>query len=251
MPQAFWPNGIKAAVSLSFDDALDSQLNNALPLMNRRSIKGTFYVNPSRTTRWEEQVPKWQAAASTGHEIGNHTTRHPCSCNYGFSKDYCLEQLTLDDISTTIDEAESILDQLFPDQRGRRSFCYPCYQSYVGAGSTRQSYVPLVAERFSIARGGGERTNNPWIIDLSYTWAQDVSGFSGRQLIDYVEEAIDLHNWAILCMHGVGAEHLAVSTEALTEIVDYLAENRDTLWTDTVFEIGTYIKSSRQKDPGS
>jgi len=44
----------------------------------------------------------------------------------------------------------------------------------------------------------------------------------------------------------VGAEHLAVSTEALAEIVDYLAENRDILWTDTVFEIGTYIESRRR-----
>ena len=30
-----WPDGRKAAVSLAYDDALDSQLDNALPVLDR------------------------------------------------------------------------------------------------------------------------------------------------------------------------------------------------------------------------
>ena len=242
----FWSGGIEAAVSLTFDDALDSQLDNALPNLDRHNLKGTFYVNPGHHPEWTMQIPRWQQAAADGHEIGNHTTRHPCSCNFAFSADFCLEKLNLEDIANTIDEAENLLDLVIPQQRGRRTFGYPCYQSHVGSGMHRQSYVPLVAERFLVGRGGGERTNDPLLIDLSYTWAQDVRGYSGNDLIDYVNRALTQGNWAILCMHGVGAEHLAIETQAFAELTDYLASNRERLWTDTVFNIGSHIKNNTQ-----
>jgi hypothetical protein len=47
-------------------------------------------------------------------------------------------------------------------------------------------------------------------------------------------------------MHGVGAEHLAIETQAFAELTDYLASNRERLWTDTVFNIGSHIKNNTQ-----
>src|SRR6266516_2205251 len=41
-----------------------------------------------------------------------------------------------------------------------RSFGYPFYQSYVGAGTARQSYVPVIARHFVAARGKGETAND-------------------------------------------------------------------------------------------
>ena len=39
-----WPHGAKAAVSLAYDDAIDSQLDNAIPALDRVGLKGSFYL---------------------------------------------------------------------------------------------------------------------------------------------------------------------------------------------------------------
>ena len=202
--QNFWPDGIEGAVSLTFDDGVESHLDNAIPCLDEYGLKGTFYLNPGRSKNWEENIDCWQKASRTGHEMGNHTTRHPCSCNFGFSADYCLEKMTLADIEETIDQATELMDGLFPEQGGRRSFCYPCYQTYVGQGIHRLSYVPLVAKRFRAARGRGERPNDPHVIDLAYTWSWPVEGNSGEELIAYVEDATAKGMWGVICMHGIG-----------------------------------------------
>lgn len=242
----FWEGGVAGAVSLTFDDGIVTQLDNAVPCLDENGLKGTFYVNPNRNQRWHDLLPRWQAASRSGHEMGNHTSTHPCSCNFAFSADHCLEKLTLDDMVETIDGATAVMDDVFPEQGGRRSFCYPCYQSHVGSGVNRQSYVPLVAERFVCGRGGGERANDPALIDLSYAWAWAVCGHPGRQMIDYVEDAVSQGRWAIICFHGVGGEHIAVETAALAELCAHLAAGGDRIRTGTVVDIADYIVARRR-----
>lgn len=45
------PPGVQAAVSLSFDDALDCQPAVAVPLLEAYGVRGTFYVNPGPGSR--------------------------------------------------------------------------------------------------------------------------------------------------------------------------------------------------------
>ena len=242
----FWGD-IEGAVSLTFDDGILTQLDNAVPCLNGHGLSGTFYVNPGRSPRWDGLLSRWKEVSRQGHELGNHTGSHPCSCNFGFSPGNCLEKLTLDDIAETIDYATDVMNAEFPEQDGHRSFCYPCYQSYVGAGVDRQSYVPLVAERFVCGRGGGERANYPELIDLSYTWAWAVQGHSGQDMIAYVENAASSGQWAIICMHGVGGEHIAIETEALAELCSHLETHRDRIRTDTVIAIADSIVERRKE----
>jgi len=71
-----WYGGRAAAVSLRFDDNLESHLDIAVPAMNRLGIRGTFMVSPGRRSivkrreEWFEKVP------AMGHELGNHTMNH-------------------------------------------------------------------------------------------------------------------------------------------------------------------------------
>jgi peptidoglycan/xylan/chitin deacetylase (PgdA/CDA1 family) len=39
-----WPGGAKAAVSLTYDDGLDSQLDNVVPALRRFDLKATFFL---------------------------------------------------------------------------------------------------------------------------------------------------------------------------------------------------------------
>lgn len=245
MPDAFWPDGAAAAVSLSFDDGALSQLDHALPRLDDAGLAGTFYLNPGRSPQWPARRSRWRQAALGGHELGNHTTRHPCSCNYHFDAEFCLEKLTLADIGATIDECEAALDALVPEQRGQRSFCYPCYQTFVGAGAGRRSYVPEVARRFRAARGGGERHNDPRVTDLHCLMSYPAEDAGGEQLIAYAEGAARDGGWAVFTFHGIGGDHLTVDLSAFEALVGHLAGQRQRLWTAPVIAVADWVHAAR------
>src|SRR5690349_2574380 len=70
-----WPNGAKVAISLSFDDARLSQPDAGIPMLDSFGVKATFYLNPGPM---KERLEGWKKAVAAGHEIGNHSTTHPC-----------------------------------------------------------------------------------------------------------------------------------------------------------------------------
>jgi hypothetical protein len=53
--QFAWPEGCQAAISLTFDDGLRSQLEIAIPRLEERGLRGTFYLNP-RGEDWLEMT---------------------------------------------------------------------------------------------------------------------------------------------------------------------------------------------------
>jgi peptidoglycan-N-acetylglucosamine deacetylase len=65
-------NNHRAAVSLTFDDARPVHLDVAIPELNKRHLRATFFVIVSKLTRLDE----WRKAQSEGHEIGNHSVSH-------------------------------------------------------------------------------------------------------------------------------------------------------------------------------
>lgn len=78
-------------ICFTFDDAYESTLRNALPLLDRNGFKGTFYVVSAKagaTSDWDRPHDRplaglelLRTAASAGHEIGNHTRTHPRLCD--------------------------------------------------------------------------------------------------------------------------------------------------------------------------
>lgn len=161
-----WPDGCEVAVSLTFDGGLAPQLNFAVPLLNKLGFKATFYLNPREDYR--ETLKPWREVSEQGHEIGNHSLTHPCSCNFSFSRnaENCLEKMSLDDIREDILEAHRRITEVIPS--GSKTFAYPCYETSVGRGLTKKSYVPIVAGIFVAARSLGERryANSPLFCDL-------------------------------------------------------------------------------------
>ena len=247
MSTNIWPDGRQAAVSLTFDDGARSQLQEAIPRLDDDGLSGTFYLNPYRG-HWDADAERWHQVGLNGHELGNHTTKHPCSCNYSFDTEFCLEKISLADIAETIDAAQAALDEVHPEGRDSRSFCYPCYQTFVGAGTERQSYVPVVAERFRAARAGGERPNNPEVTDLHALMSFAAEGAGAEQLIGYAESAAASGGWAVFTFHGVGGDHLSVDTEAFGALTGYLDAQRDRLWTATLIEVADHVRAWRQTE---
>src|SRR5579871_3888906 len=75
-PRPFaWQNGAKAAVSLTYDDGLDSQLANAAPALASAGFKATFFLTKNNVG---PALGDWIKLSRSGHEMGNHTVSHPC-----------------------------------------------------------------------------------------------------------------------------------------------------------------------------
>ncbi|MEZ4734944.1 MAG: polysaccharide deacetylase family protein [Caldilineaceae bacterium] len=197
-----WPDHCQGAVSLTFDDGVASQLNIAIPLLDKYGLHATFYVNPR--ANYQEQLLPWRVAAMTGHEIGNHTVSHPCSKNFAFIADAGrrgLEEMSLDDIEQEIVEAGRRIREVIPEQTAV-SYGYTCYQPFVGRGPTRQSYVPVVAKHCVAGRGRGERPNDPRHCDLWYLWSTPCERMTGAELVGLAEQAAAQGRWAILTFMG-------------------------------------------------
>lgn len=65
-----WPEGKKMALSLTFDDGRLSQPDKGIPLLDKYSVKATFYISPANML---ERLDAWETAVRNGHEIGNHS----------------------------------------------------------------------------------------------------------------------------------------------------------------------------------
>lgn len=248
---SFWPDGYQTAISLSFDDGLPSHLDLAIPQLDRRGLRGTFYLNPrghedgdSRRPSWADWLAQWHRAHAAGHELGNHSLAHPCFLNRRWPGGAALQDWTLADMEADVLEAQRRLASAFPSQT-LTSFAYPCYETAVGRGAGRTSYTPLIARHFAAGRARGENraelANDPYCCDVFHLSSWTVERQAGAFMIGLVEQAAALGYWGILTFHGIQEGHLPVGDTDLVELLDHLAQRRDTLWVAPVAEIGAYV----------
>lgn len=240
-----WPNGAKAAVNLAYDDALDSQLDNAIPTLNKYGIRGTFYLNvvsPTLTTRLDD----WRAAAKNGHELGNHSIFHQCS-KKGPGREWVPEDRDLDKVSVVQMQDQVKVTNAFLhaiDGKTERTYTPPCIDLNAGGSN----YVDGLKSEFVAikAKSGGVtpdmKTLDPYAVSVDFP--NDVTG---AQLIAVVKEAAAKGTMANFTFHGIGGDHIVVSKEAHEELVKYLAENKKIYWTDTFVNIMTYVKEQQAK----
>lgn len=240
-----WPKGQKAAVSLAYDDALDSQLDNAIPALNKYGLKGTFYLQLSSAVI-DKRLPEWRAAAKKGHELGNHTLFHQCSKSkagrdwVGVHRD--LDKVSVEQMKDQVIMANTMLYSI--DGKRDRTFTAPCIDKEAGG----QNYIDAVkAEFVAIKLEGGNvvpdmNKLDPYAVPVAFP-----AGVTGQQLIDIVKEAAAKGTMANFTFHGVGGDHLTTSTEAHEELLKYLAANKKIYWVDTFVNEMKYVKAHQKK----
>jgi len=243
--QEVWEGDYVGAVSLTYDDGNQTQLDIAVPLMEERGLRGTFYLGP-RMDDYARWLQPWKAVADRGHEIGNHTLSHTCSRNFSDDTDARgLERSTLGEIEADILEAERRLQEVIPAQT--RSFAYPCYQTDVGEGLTRQSYVPIVAKHFVAGRAIGEYgfANTPLNCDLHHLASHNAEHCRGTELIGLVRKAVKYGRWIIFAFHSIEGGRLGIAQYEFAELLDYLQDEQDRVWTAPVAEVAGYLTAVR------
>ena len=239
-----WPEGKRAAVSLTFDDARLTQPDVGFDILDGHDVRGTFYVTP-RNMR--ERLDAWRAGVKAGHEIGNHTVHHPCSGNFPWARDKALEDYTLERMEEELLDANAQIDEMLGVTP--TTFAYPCAQTFVGRGENLRSYVPLVAKHFLVGRGGfDEIANDPGFCDLARVSGIMLDQLNWEEALRLLEAASVQGQWLILAGHEVNPEgHQAVIPDTLGRACEYCVNPDHGIWIDTVAAIGQYVRRVREE----
>ena len=238
-----WPEGKRAAVSLTFDDSRLSQIDAGLAVLQKEGVKATFYVQAPNV---EKRLEGWKAAVAEGHEIGNHTVSHPCTGNYPFARNNALEDYDLKKMARELDGNNQQIHKLLGVTP--KDFAYPCGLKFVGRGRRTQSYVPLIAERFLSGRGYlDEAPNDPSFVDLAQAMGTPFDDLDFEQMKKLVEDGAKSGSWIIFVGHEMGARaYQTTDLPALERLCAYLKDPANGVWLGTVEQIATYVREHQQ-----
>ena len=229
-----WLKG-KTAVSLSYDDALDSQLDNVIPALNSFGFLASFYVVPT-SNAFQSRLEAWRSAAKHGHELGNHTLFHSCRASLDdrewVQPDRDLDTQSAKSVIEEVKLANILLQAL--DGRTQRTFAIPCGDLLAGG----VNYVDQVKADFLAIKGQG--------INSGFSTLHVANGESGEKLVQLVREQTGKTALINIIFHGVGADYLSVTNDAHIKLLKYLDQNSDIYWVDTYFNI---MKAKLIRDP--
>jgi len=242
-----WPEGYRAAVSLSFDDARESQLDVGAPVLAETRTKVTFYLTAGNLGK---RADDWKKAAAAGHELGNHSMVHPCSGNFEWSRTHALEDMSLDRMRQELTEANRAIETA----TGVRpvTFAYPCGQTFVGRGRGVQSYVPLISELFLSGRLWlSEAPNDPGYADLAQLAGYPMDDVEFDELESAVRSAIDRGQWLVLAGHDIGSPpgKQVTRVSMLRALTRYLQQPDRRVWVDTIGAVAAHVQRSRRRVP--
>jgi hypothetical protein len=216
-----WPQGNKVAISVSYDDALNSQLDNALPALNQRGLKASFYVVPL-SKAFKNRLDEWRQLAKQGHELGNHTLFHACQKSKP-GRDWVPPSNDLDNrpVLAMVDEvtvANTLLTAI--DGETVHTLTPPCYDQMAKDGN----YVEAVRDQFIGIKGNEDPT---------FAVLLAPSDITADQIIDFIEKQPKNIKLVNVLFHGIGGDHLVTSTHEHAKFLDYLVANKDKYWVDT------------------
>jgi hypothetical protein len=223
-----WKDNKMAAYSIGGDDSLRSQLYFAIPEMDRRGIRGTWWVNPGRggSTNFKKQddawancwiacYEDWKAAASRGHDFANHTMHHLGAASYTQAEQ-------------EISQTARAIWEANPRQR---------LQLFLRGGGTTwgisEDELIEILNKYDCVQGRGGGIEDP-------TWEVNPSAATLRR---YVDAAIREKSWHLVAFHGIGPNCEwggPVDGEAFIALLDYVVEKRPFVWCGTHTEIHKY-----------
>jgi peptidoglycan-N-acetylglucosamine deacetylase len=236
-----WPAGKTSAIVLTYDDALKSQLDVALPQLARARLKGTFFLDGDLTP---DDMLRWRAVARAGHELGNHSVFHPCPrAMLPDRTQYLTDNY---DVRRMLDELAVMNGILFGiDGKRSRTYSVPCSQMRVGGVDYTDALRSGRLVRY--ARTGGDQHTSV-VTDFHELDPFQVPSYGpvdhpdGANLIAYVRRVSEARGLGVLQFHGTGGDYLEVSAEAHQQLTDYLAGHPE-VWVAPFQEVMDYVAS--------
>ena len=237
--QNVW-QGKKCAVVLTYDDALNVHLDNAIPLLDSLLLRGTFYLT-GYAPACKKRIAEWRKAAETGHELGNHTLYHPCDGSIAgrewLHPENDLNRYTMKRITEEIRSTNVLLEAI--DGKTERTFAFTCGDMTAGG----KPFMPEMRKDFVAARAVRPEMHALDEVDLYNVDCYPMNGESGDKMIELVKNAMESGKLLVFLFHGVGGEHgLNVDLVAHSQLLHFLKDNEEEIWIAPMIEVAQYVK---------
>ena len=237
-------NGKKCAVVLTYDDAINEHLDNAIPVLDSLGLKATFYVT-AFSTSMQTRLNDWKKLAVNGHELGNHTLYHPC--NGGPGREWVRPEYDLTKYSVQRMVDETRMTNLFLqalDGKTKRTFAYTCGEMKIGDSS----FIHPMKNDFVAARAVRHQLHKINEVDLYNVDCYMVNGETAEQMIEWVKKAVETNSLLVILFHGVGGGNaLNVAIPEHRGFLNYLKQSEKDLWIAPMLEVAEYIKNFQGK----
>lgn len=238
-------NGKKCAVVLTYDDALNVHLDNAIPLLDSLGLKATFYLT-AYSDGFKNRIADWRMAAKNGHEMGNHTLFHPCDGSIAgrewVSTERDMSKYTVGRMIEEIKMNNVLLKTL--DGKSKRTFAYTCGDMKIGD----TFFMNDLKNDFVAARAVRSEMHNINEVDLYATDCYPINGETGEQMINLVKKAMASGKLLVFLFHGVGGEHgLNVSLKAHRELLHFLKQQEKNIWVAPLLDVAEHVKEVQAK----
>lgn len=237
-----WPEGKRMAISLSFDDARLSNVDEGTALLNEYDVKATFYLVPNNA---KQRLEGWKKAVASGHEIGNHSINHACSGNFVWARKNPLEDYTLEKMREELIETNRQLKDMLGVTP--TVYAYPCGQTSLGRGKNTQSFVPLISELFVSGRTWlDEAPVDPTYCDMAQLTGMETDGKSFEQILTIIKDAAKNGQWLVLAGHETAASGAQTTRlDMLRQLCAYAKDPANGIWIAPVGEVSAYVKAAR------
>jgi len=236
-----WPNGKKAAIVLTYDDSLRSQLDVAIPQLNEVGLKGTFFLNG---TFAPEDLSRWRAVAAAGHELGNHSMFHPCpAAAFASESQFHTENYSVRGMLREISSMNTFL--LAMDGKKTRTYGVPCSQTMVGGQDYTEALRASGLVRYARTGGDGDAViADPAKLDPLRVPSRMFSTANGAaDLIGFAESVRKSGGMGVFMFHGVGGDYLNISADAHHALLAYLKQHEDEIWVGTFQDVMDFVKT--------
>ena len=236
---AAW-KGRKCAVVLTYDDAINEHLDNAIPVLDSLGLKATFYIT-AFSSSMQTRLAEWKKLPSKGYELGNHTLYHPCAGGAGrewVPKDYDLKNYT---VKRMVDETK--MTNLFLqslDGNTKRTFAFTCGDMKIGDSS----FMNAMRNDFVAARAVRSEMHKINEVDLYNLDCYMVNNNTAAQMIEWVSQAQASHSLLVILFHGVGGGNgLNVAIPEHRAFLNYLKQNQKDIWIAPMIDVAQHIKA--------
>jgi sialate O-acetylesterase len=232
-------NGKKAAVVLTYDDAISEHLDNAVPLLDSLGLQATFYIT-AFSSSVQTRLGEWKKLAQKGYELGNHTLYHPCAGGPGrewVNKDYDLHNYT---VSRMVDETRmtNVFLQAL-DGKTRRTFAFTCGDMKIGDSS----FINGMKTDFVAARAVRSEMHKINEVNLYDIDCYMVNNNTAIEMIGWVKKAVETNSLLVILFHGVGGGNaLNVSLPEHRAFLRWLQQNQNDVWIAPMLEVADHIK---------
>lgn len=236
-------NGKQAAVVITYDDAIDEHLDNAIPILDSLQLKASFYVTAFAEST-KRRLTEWKALAANGHELGNHTLYHPCIGGVGrewVKPDYDLANYTVQRLVDEVRMTNTFLQSL--DGKTKRTFAFTCGDTKAGgidfSKDIQQDFVAMRSVRNEM-----HKLNEVNLTDVD---CYMVNNHTAEEMIQWVKKARETNSLLVILFHGVGGGNsLNVSIEEHRKFLRYLKQQEKELWIATMIDVAEYVQQKQQ-----